>query len=152
MLVTHVSHIKPSSRMRSSSESRRGTKVTKPIFSNSGKLYCLTRPVQKGRVRSAFWLVPENCVFLLNQKAGGLWVISCVLRRNDTWSSVARHVCLGSSPRLCLRWKVPISAQNASNIVRTLRENLTSKYPGYFAGIVTVMYLKVCENIHRLTE
>ena len=63
---------------------------------------CLTRPVPNGRRRSGFWLVPENfCVFLPNQKAAGLWVVSCVLTRNNTWISVARHVCMGRS------WKQP---------------------------------------------
>ena len=50
---------------------------------------CLTRPVPKCRFRSGFWLVPENfCVSLPNQKAASLWVVSCVLTRNDIWSSV----------------------------------------------------------------
>ena len=39
MLETYVSHTKPCSRMRSLSESRGGSKVTKPIFSNSRKRY-----------------------------------------------------------------------------------------------------------------
>ena len=59
---------------------------------------CLTRPVPNGRRRSGFWLVPENCcVFLPNQKPADLWVVSCILTRNDTWMVVARHVCLGRS-------------------------------------------------------
>ena len=37
-----LAHTKPRSRMRSLTESRGGSKVTKPIFSNSGKLYSLT--------------------------------------------------------------------------------------------------------------
>ena len=36
---THVSHTKPWNRMRSLSKSREGSKVTKPIFSNSRKRY-----------------------------------------------------------------------------------------------------------------
>ena len=102
-----------------------------------------------------FWLLigAENfCVFLPSQKATSLWVVSCVLTRNDICSSVARHVSLGRSPRLCSRWKVPILAQNVRNIFRYLRENLTGKDAGPFAGIITVAYLKVCENIHRFTD
>ena len=149
----NVSHTKPWSRMGSLSESRGGSKVTKPIFSSSGKRYCLTIPVQKGCVCSGFWLVQENmCFSAQSEGRSRLWVISCVLTQNDTWSSVACHVCLGRSPRLCLRWEVPISAQNARDIVRTLSENLTGKYAGYFAGIVTVVYLRICENIHRFTN
>ena len=114
---------------------------------------CLTRPVPNGRRRSGFWLVPENfCVFLPNQKAAGLWVVSCVLTRNNTWISVARHVCMGRSWRLCARWKVPISAQNLRDLLRTLRENLTGEYAGPFAGIVTVAYLKACEFFKTLTN
>ena len=37
MSETYVSHTKPWSRMQSLSESRGGSKVTKPIFSNSRK-------------------------------------------------------------------------------------------------------------------
>ena len=108
---------------------------------------CLTRPVPKYCVRSGFWLVPENfCVSLPNQKVAILWVVSCVLTRNDIWSSVARHVSLGRSPRLCSRWKVPILAQNVRG------ENLTGKQAAPFAGIITVAYLKVFENIHRFTD
>ena len=78
---------------------------------------------------SGFWLVPENFVFFcpIRIKARGLWVISCVLSQNDPWSSLAHHVCLNRSPLLCSRWKVPISAQNVTDI-RSLCENLTSKY------------------------
>ena len=78
---------------------------------------------------SGFWLVPENFVFFcpIRIKARGLWVISCVLSQNDPWSSLAHHVCLNCSPLLCSRWKVPISAQNVTDI-RSLCENLTSKY------------------------
>ena len=47
---------------------------------------------------------------------------------------------------------VPISAQNARDILQTLCENFTGKYAGYFAGIVTVVYLKVWENIHQFTD
>ena len=89
-----------------------------------------------------------------------------VFTRNDTWSSVARHVPLGRSPRLCSRWKVSISRarqcflkekqnnacvqdKNVRDILRTLRENLNGKHAGPFEGVVTVAYLKVCENIHR---
>ena len=39
MSETYVSHTKPWRRMQSLSESRRGCKVTKPIFSNSRKRY-----------------------------------------------------------------------------------------------------------------
>ena len=39
MLETHVFHTKPCSRMQSLSESRGESKVTKPIFNNSGKSY-----------------------------------------------------------------------------------------------------------------
>ena len=46
MSETYVSHTKPWSRMQSLSESCGGSKVRKPIFSNSGKRYCpLTRTV-----------------------------------------------------------------------------------------------------------
>ena len=41
MLVVHLSHAG-------------GSTVTKPIFSNSGKPHCLTRPVQKGRRQEAY--------------------------------------------------------------------------------------------------
>ena len=40
MSETYVSHTKPWSRMQSLSESRGGSKVAKPIFSNSIKRYC----------------------------------------------------------------------------------------------------------------
>ena len=104
---------------------------------------CLTRLVANGPRRSDFWLVPENfCVFLPNYKPAGLWVVSCILTRNDAWMAVARHVSLGRSPRLWSRWKVPISAQNLRDFLRTLRENLTGEYAGPFAGVVTVAYLK----------
>ena len=39
MSETYASHTKPWSRMQSLSESRGGSKVTKPIFSNSIKRY-----------------------------------------------------------------------------------------------------------------
>ena len=39
MSQTHVAHTKPLSRMQSLSESRGGSKVTKPSFSNSAKRY-----------------------------------------------------------------------------------------------------------------
>ena len=114
---------------------------------------CLTRPVPNDRRRSGFWLVPENfCVFLPNHKPAGLWVVSCNLTQNDPWMAVARHVSLGRSPRLCSRWKVPISAQNLRDFLRTLRENLTGEYAGPFAGIVTVAYFKVCEFFKTLTN
>ena len=114
---------------------------------------CLTRPVPNGRRCSGFWLVPENfCVFLPNHKPAGLWVVSSILTRNDTWMAVARHVCLGRTPRLCSRWKVPISAQNLRHFLRTLLENLTGEYAGPFARIVTVAYLKVCEFFKTLTN
>ena len=35
---------------------------------------------------------------------------------------------------------------------RSLGENLTGKHAGPFAGVITVAYLKVCENIHRFTD
>ena len=114
---------------------------------------CLTRPVPNDRRRSGFWLVPENfSYFLPNHKPEGLWVVSCILTRNDTWMTVARHVCLGRSSRLCSRWKVPISARNLRHFLWTLRENLTGEYVGPFAGIVKVAYLKVCEFLKTLTN
>ena len=39
MLETHVAHTKPLSRMQSLFEPCGGSKVTKPIFSNSAKRY-----------------------------------------------------------------------------------------------------------------
>ena len=49
-----------------------------------------------------------------------------------TWSSAVRHVYLGCSRRcIC--------------------DYLTDKYAEPFAGIITVAYLKVCENIHWFT-
>ena len=114
---------------------------------------CLTRLVANGPRRSDFWLVPENfCVFLPNYKPAGLWVVSCILTRNDAWMAVARHVSLGRSPRLWSRWKVPISAQNLRDFLRTLRENLTGEYAGPFAGVVTVAYLKDCVFFKTLTN
>ena len=114
---------------------------------------CLTRPVPNDRRRSGFWLVPENvCVFLPNLKPEGLWIVSCILTRNDTWMAVARHVFLGRSSRFCSRWKVPISPRNLRDFLRTLRENLTGEYAGPFAGIVKVAYLKVCEFLKTLTN
>ena len=102
--------------------------------------------IPNGCRRSGLWLVPENfCVFLPNQRAVGLWVVSCVLTQNDAWISAARHVCLGHSLRLCSRWKVPISAQNLRDFLHTVRENLTGEYTGPFACIITAAYLKVCE-------
>ena len=38
------------------------------------------------------------------------------------------------------------------DFLRTLRENLTGKYAGPFAGIVKVAYLKVCEFLKTLTN
>ena len=43
MSETYVSHTKPWSRMQSLSESRGGSKVTKPIFSNSIKRYLVVK-------------------------------------------------------------------------------------------------------------
>ena len=71
--------------------------------------------------------------FPAQSEGSSLWVVSCVLTRNDTW-------------------KVPILAQNVRDIVRSLGENLTGKHAGPFAGVITVAYLKVCENIHRFTD
>ena len=59
---------------------------------------------------------------------------------------------VGASLRLCWRKKVPVPAQNVRDLVRTLRENLTDKYAGPFAGTVTVVCLKVCENNHRCMQ
>ena len=47
MWETYVSHTKPWSRMQSLSESRGGSKVTEPIFSNIRKRYCLLWSAQK---------------------------------------------------------------------------------------------------------
>ena len=47
MSDTYVSHTKPWSRMQSLSESRGGSKVTEPIFSNSRKRYYLSWSAQK---------------------------------------------------------------------------------------------------------
>ena len=41
MLLTGVAHTKPLSRLQSLFESRGGSRVTKPIFSNSAKCYSL---------------------------------------------------------------------------------------------------------------
>ena len=102
-----------------------------------------------------FWLLigaRKVLCFPAQSEGSSLLVVSCVLTRNDTWSSVARHVSLGRSPRLRSRWKVPILAQNVRDIVRSFGENLTGKHAGPFAGVITVAYLKVCENIHRFTD
>ena len=83
-----------------------------------------------------FWLLigaRKLLCFPAQSEGSSLWVVSCVLTRNDTW-------------------KVPILAQNVRDIVRSLGENLTGKHAGPFAGVITVAYLKVCENIHRFTD
>ena len=83
-----------------------------------------------------FWLLigtRKLLCFPAQSEGSSLWVVSCVLSRNDTW-------------------KFPILAQNVRDIVRSLGENLTGKHAGPFAGVITVAYLKVCENIYRFTD
>ena len=46
----------------------------------------------------------------------------------------------------------PVAEKNVRDIVRSFGENLTGKHAGPFAGVITVAYLKVCENIHRFTD
>ena len=43
----HVAHIKPLSRMQSLSESRRGSNVAKPIFSDSSNRYLIIEALLK---------------------------------------------------------------------------------------------------------
>ena len=58
MSETYVSHTKPWSRMQSLSESRGGSKVTKPIFSNSIKRYWaeVTEGAWHNSTRASFWI------------------------------------------------------------------------------------------------
>ena len=63
MLETHVFHTKPCSRMQSLSESRGESKVTKPIFNNSGKSYSpITSPrgayIWRGDLTEDFFTLP----------------------------------------------------------------------------------------------
>ena len=66
-------------------KSKRAEKMARRKVKNGEKSpwqQCLTRPVTNGRGRFGFWLVPENVfVFLPNQSAADLGVISCVLTR-----------------------------------------------------------------------
>ena len=108
--------------------------------------HCLTRLVPNGCSRSGIWLVPENlCVFLPNQSEVCFRVLSCVLTRRCTRSSVACLVCLGCLMKLCLRWKVSVSAHNVREIDQIVRKNLTRNYTEYFHRYHKRTYLKVCE-------
>ena len=76
MSETHVSHTKPWSRMRRLSESRGGSKMTKPISSNSGKHYWdaaqdkafeeVKRLLKQAPVLAYFYLtLRRNCLFIV---------------------------------------------------------------------------------------
>ena len=114
---------------------------------------CLTRSVSNSRGRSCLWLVPENfCDFLPNQRGADLGVVSCVLTRRVN----EEYMKFRCSP-LCLSWlfaevKDSLSEQNAREKFRNICDYLHRKYAGPFAGIITVAYLKVCENIHWFTD
>ena len=64
MSETYVSHTKPGKRMQSLSESRGGSKVTKPIFSNSRKRHKSTN--------ASLQVILEFVFFLLFQKNGSV--------------------------------------------------------------------------------
>ena len=81
----------------------------------------LTRLVPNGRSHYGIGLVLENlCVFLPNQSEVCSRVLSCVLTRICTRSSVASLVCLGRATKLCSRWKVSVSAHNLREIDQSL--------------------------------
>ena len=108
--------------------------------------HCPTRLVPNGHSRSGIWLMPENlCVFLPNQSEVYFRVLSCVLTRRCTRSSVARLVCLRRATKLCSRWKVSVSAYNVREIDQIVRKNLTINYTEYFRRYHKRTYLKVCE-------
>ena len=83
------------------------------------------RPVPNGRGSSGFWLVPENLCFFSaqsqNSKARSHLVSSYT---KHTYRPVARHICLGHSPRVYSKRKVPITAQNVGVIFRHIRKKL----------------------------
>ena len=92
--------------------------------------------------------MPENfCVFPPNQRATDLGVVSCVL---------AHKV---HEVQLCAMFTFAVRGGERVNIRTNARENvwnicdyLTGKYAGPFAGIITVAYLKLCENIYRFSD
>ena len=74
MSETYVSHTKPWSRMQSLSESRGGSKVTKPIFSNSIKRYCLTPPRLQGILKEPQGEGEKKKMFTLHIVIRGDWL------------------------------------------------------------------------------
>ena len=83
-----------------------------------------------------FWLLIGDrklLCFYAQSKSGRPWSHFVSSYTHSTWSSAVRHVYLGCSRRcIC--------------------DYLADKYAGPFAGIITVAYLKLCENIHRFTD
>ena len=90
MSEMYLSHTKPWSRMQILSESRRGSKVTKPIFSNSIKRYCkmiiwsatqLMRNSFKKSLHHRQHLVALSrsfLIFVLIQQMAIVWVLDSV--------------------------------------------------------------------------
>ena len=66
----------------------------------------------------------------------------------DTYKRVARYICLGRSPRVYARRKVPVTAENVGEIVRHIRSKLAGDTLDLFAGIVTLAYLKDREFLY----
>ena len=106
--------------------------------------HCPTRLVPNSRSRSGIWLVPENLyVFLPNHSEVCFRVLSCVLTRICTRSSVAHLVCLGRATKLCPGKK--FQSHNVREINQIFQENLTRNYAEYFRRYCKRTYLKVCE-------
>ena len=105
MSETHVSHTKPCSRMRSLSESRGESKVTKPIFSNSGKRYSPIASPRRGsylerRFNGGFFYVTGlGGLYLERLINGGAYFRNVTARHyNFTIPSVSYQPSQGVNP------------------------------------------------------
>ena len=89
MSETYVSHTKPWSRIQSLSESRGGSKVTKPIFSNSIKRYCAYVIVDLSWWRIQY---PKNpCVVFATQKNPGVFHRPQKIPFGQKWSQTPKN-------------------------------------------------------------
>ena len=131
---------------------RAGKKMTRRKVKNGEKSpweQCFAGTVPKGLGRSGFWSKPENfnLCFFANQRAADLGVVLCVFTRNE--HKVQLFAMFISAVRRGFIYEV--KRFNIRTKCKDICDYLTGKYAGPFAGITTVAYLKVCENIHRLT-
>ena len=83
MKQTIVSHTKPLSRMQRLSESRGGSKVTKPIFSNSRKLRLKALPLNIRKTS------PEKDAIHTTHISPSLFTEACDKTR--TWIGLIKH-------------------------------------------------------------